>query len=162
MCSRQTSIAFFQTKNVAVGASLFKKLNLLTDKLKAGQHFNQSGTIVCRDLICHIRRNNGFDQSRIGRHGSCCLLLSEQIFRNQHTGHISGKGNVLSGFAVQSINSQTIRIRIRSQNDIRLLFFGQLQCQSKGLGILWIRIIYCWEISIRFSLFWNNIYIFKS
>ncbi len=105
---------------------LFKEFDLLTDKLKACQHFHKLRLIVFRDGPGHIGCHNCRHHGRIFRHFAGRGPLSHDIFRDQHAGHIPGEGYIFSGGPVFRVNTQSVRIRICCKYHVRILLFCQL------------------------------------
>ena len=59
-------------------------------------------------------------------------------------------------------NAKTVCIRICCKNKICIYFFCKFQTKFKSFCCFRIRITYCWEISIRKFLFFDNINVLKS
>ena len=162
MSTCQTAVALFQTEYIIVVAGLLEELDLLTDELEAGQYFDQLYTISFGDGLGHIGGNDGGYQCGILGHSAGSSLLSQDIFCDQHTGHVTGKCHILAGLGILGIHTQTVCIGIGCQNDVRILLLGQTQCVCKRLGILRVRVIQCGEVWIRILLFGNYIDVLKS
>ena len=106
-----------------VGILFFKEFNLLADILKSGQHLDQLHIVSCRDRLRHIGRYDRLNKRRVLRHRSHCRALSQDIFRNQHTGHISGEGHIFACLRILAIYAQTVRIGICCKNDVSVNLF---------------------------------------
>ena len=162
MCSGETSIALLQTEHIVVAACLLKEFDLLTDKLKACQHLDQLYIVCLRDGLCHIRRNDCCHKSRVLRHSACRCLFTQNVLCDQHTGHISGEGNILSGLRVLCVHAETVCIGVGSQNNIRVLLLRKAECISKCLRVLGIGIIQCREVRIGLFLLGNHINVLEA
>ena len=160
--SGQAAVAFLQAEHIVVAAGLLEQLDLLSDIFEAGQHLDQLHVVIRGDRIRHVGGHDGLYHSRILRHGSRRRSLSQNIFRDQHAGHVSGEGNVLAGLRIQRIDAQTVRIRIGGHHDVRVLFLRQLQRQGEGLGILRIGIVQRGERGIRKLLLGNHVYMLEA
>ena len=139
-----------------------KELDLLADVLKAGQHFHKFCLVVFRDGARHIGGHNGGYHCRIFGHLACSRPLPHNIFRDQHAGHISGKGNILAGRFVFRINTQSVGIGICRKHHIRILLLRQLQCQRKCLRIFRVRVIQGGKIRIGQFLLGHDIHMLKA
>ena len=149
----QAAVAFFQTKDIIIGTGLLEEFDLFPDIFETGQHFNQLNIIKSADGCGHISGNDSSHQCRVLRHGTGGCSFPQNIFRDQHAGHISGKGYIFSCFSILAIYAQAVCIRVCGQNNIGILFFRQTKSIGKCLRVLGIRIIQGCKIRIRILLF---------
>ncbi len=91
MGAGETSVALFEAEYIFIRMILFKQLDLLSDIFKARQHLDQLHIIGPCQLVGKIRRDDRLDKSGIVRQRARRLALAQNIFRNQHAGHISRK-----------------------------------------------------------------------
>ena len=162
MGSRKTAVAFFQTEYIVVGAGLLKQLDLLAYVLKSRQHFDTFYVIIIRNRFRHISCNDCRNKRGILRHLTGSGSFSQNILRNQHPRHVSGKGNIFAALRIERIDSQSVRIRVGREHDIRISFFCQFKRQRKGLRVFRIRIGKRCEIRVGHFLFRHNINILKA
>ena len=160
--SCQAAVAFLQAEYVVVGAGLLEQLDLFPDKFKACENFNQFYVVIRRNGVCHISGNDGFHHSRVGGHGPCGGAFPQDVFRNEHAGHVSCKRHIFTALCIQRINAQTVGIRIGCHHDIRIFFLSKLQRQRKCLGIFRIGIIQRGKFGIRKLLLRNHIYMLEA
>ena len=74
----------------------------------------------------------------------------------ERSGLISVQGYI-AALPVGDLNSHSVAVRICRDQDVRADFAAQFLRQSKGFGILRIRIAHCSELRIRVLLLGNNI-----
>ena len=142
--------------------ALLKKFDLLADVFESGQNLDQCHVISFCDCFCHIGRNNRLNECRVLRHGSVLGALTQNILCDQHTGHVSGEAYVFAGLAVFCVNAETVCIRVRCKDNVRIYFFCKLQRQCPCFLVLRVRISNGREVSIRLFLLFYNINLGKS
>ena len=158
----KTTITLFQTKYIVIGACLLKEFNLLTDVFETGQYFDEFHIVVIRNRFCHIGCNNGRNKSRIFRHGTGCRSLTQNVFCNQHAGHIACKRNIFAGLCIKCIDTKSVCIRVCSKDNVSIFLLGKLQSKGKCLGIFRIGIIQCCKVWIRHFLFRYYKHVFEA
>ncbi len=162
MCARQTAVALLQTEHIVVGAGLLKEFDLLADKLKACQHLDKPYLIILRDRPRHIGGHNGCHKSRILGHFPCRCPLTQDVFRNEHTGHVARERHIFAGLGIQRVDAQSVGIGIGRQHDIGVLLFRQLQREGECLGIFRVGVIQGRKVGVGHLLLGHHVYVLEA
>ena len=83
------------------------------------------------------------------------LLVGNDIPREHHTGLVTVQ-NLPLALAVAADNSQTVSIRVRSDDEVGIQTGTELHTQGHSLGILWVRADNGWEITVDNHLLRND------
>ena len=162
MCSDQTAIAFFESKEITAFSGGLKLQDLLPDVFKTCQDFDQADLISLCNGVCQVGGYDSLDQITVVRKTVHCFSLSDLIIRQQAAGHISGQDLIITGRSIFHINAQTVCIRIGRQHQVCVHFFCKLQSQFKRFFCFRIRIGYGRELSIRQFLLLDYIHVGKA
>ena len=130
-----------------------EKTDLLSDIFKSGQYLDQFYAVIRSDHLCHICGNDGLYQCRILRHGSGCFALTQNILRDQHSGHISGKAYIFSGLCILAVYTKTVSVRVSCKHDIRVFLLCKCKREFPCSRAFRVRIRNGREIAVRFFLF---------
>ena len=119
---------------------LLKQTDLLSDILESGEHLDQIHTPVRCERLCHIGGDDGSDNRRFFRHCARRCPFPQNVLGDQHTGHIARKADVAAALRISGVDAETVRIRIRGKNKIRLFSLRLGKRQLPRVGVLRIRI----------------------
>ena len=153
----KAAVALFQAEDIVVGVLLLEDLDLLADVLEAGQDFLVVQAVVFRDASREVRRDDRGDERRILGHRVREPALPEDVFRDQHAGHVAGETDVLAGLRILRVDAETVRVGIGREDDVSVLFLRELECQREGLRILGVRIIQRREVAVGLFLLRNDV-----
>ena len=110
------------------------------------------------EIRCYDSSNKG----RILGHCSCSKTLTKDILTDEHTGHISGKCNILACLCILCIDSESVGIGVRCHYDIGILFLCKLKSKLESSLVLGIGIYKSCKVGIGKLLLGNDINILES
>ena len=129
----EVTVALLEAEEIASFLpGLFQQADLLADVFKARKDVSRFHAIVLRNALCQIYGNDGFYQHGILRHFAVLLLLGTEIVQQQQTHLIAGEEHIVP-LGVFHGDTYPVAVRIRSQQQIRVLFPGVPQAQLHGL-----------------------------
>ncbi len=126
MRAGKATVGLLETEYIIIGVVELKMMNLLADVLEAGECLHIMKAVLFRHCLCEIRRDNGRDKRRILRKRSVLGPLAENVLADQHAGHISCEADILSGLRILAVDTETVSIRVSSEDDIRIHLLCQL------------------------------------
>ena len=100
------------------------------------------------NLLTHVHGNNVLDHDQVGRHLTVLHALATDVIQQQHTRLVASQQLVLSCLVLDG-DTNTVTVRINSQQPVGVTLLGILHAQCHSLFDLQIGIQAGWEVSVR-------------